>query len=58
MYFPDKIGRLRTIQYACVVGVVGAGMQTGARSLGVMLAGRANWWLRGRCYLCSMPYVR
>jgi MFS family permease len=40
IYFPDKIGRLRTIQYACVVSVVGAGMQTGAQSMAVMLVGR------------------
>ena len=40
VYFPDKIGRLRTIQYACVISLLGAGMQTGAQGIAVMLVGR------------------
>jgi MFS family permease len=40
VYFPDRFGRLRTIQGACVVSVLGAAMQTGAQNLGVLLAGR------------------
>jgi MFS family permease len=41
VWLPDKYGRLRAVQIASVISIVGAGMQTGARSLGVLLAGRA-----------------
>ena len=41
LWLPDKVGRLRAVQIASVISIVGAGMQTGAQSLGVLLAGRA-----------------
>ena len=40
MYLPDKFGRLNVVRFASVISIVGAGMQTGAQSLGVLLAGR------------------
>lgn len=41
LWLPDKVGRLRAVQIASVISIVGAGMQTGAQGLGVLLAGRA-----------------
>ncbi|KAK5173550.1 uncharacterized protein LTR77_002231 [Saxophila tyrrhenica] len=41
MYLPDKFGRLNVVRFASVVSILGAGMQTGAKGLGVLLAGRA-----------------
>jgi MFS family permease len=41
MYLPDKFGRLNVVRFASVISIVGAGMQTGAQSIGVLLAGRA-----------------
>ncbi|KAF1815175.1 general substrate transporter [Eremomyces bilateralis CBS 781.70] len=41
IWLPDKFGRLRTIQFACILSFLGAGLQTGAPNLGVLLAGRA-----------------
>lgn len=41
LWLPDKVGRLKAVQIAAVISIVGAGMQTGAHSLGVLLAGRA-----------------
>lgn len=38
---PDKFGRLWVIRAASIISILGAGMQTGAQSLGVLLAGRA-----------------
>ena len=40
-YLPDKFGRLRTVQLACIISLLGCGMQTGAQSLVVLLVGRA-----------------
>ena len=40
MWLPDKFGRLNVIRIASVISLLGAGMQTGAQSLGVLLAGR------------------
>lgn len=39
-YLPDKIGRLRSIQIACVIGIIGISMQTGASSFAVFCTGR------------------
>ena len=36
----DKFGRLRTIQIACTVSLVGAALQTGARNQGMLFGGR------------------
>lgn len=41
VWLPDKVGRLRSVQIACVISIVGCGMQTGAQSLPVLLVGRA-----------------
>lgn len=41
MYLPDKYGRLNVVRFASLISIVGAGMQTGAKSLAVLLAGRA-----------------
>ncbi|OAL24111.1 hypothetical protein AYO20_10723 [Fonsecaea nubica] len=41
MYLPDRFGRVQVIRYASIASIIGAGMQTGAQSLGVLLAGRA-----------------
>lgn len=40
-WLPDRLGRIQTIQLASIISLLGAGMQTGAQSLGVLLAGRA-----------------
>jgi MFS family permease len=39
-YLPDKIGRLRSIQIACVIGIIGIAMQTGAPTFAVFCTGR------------------
>ena len=39
-WLPDKIGRLRTIQLAAAISLVGVAMQVGAPSFGVFCAGR------------------
>jgi MFS family permease len=39
-YLPDKIGRLRSIQIACCIGIIGIAMQTGSPNFGVFCAGR------------------
>ena len=39
-WLPNKFGRLRTIQLACIVSLIGSSMQTGAHSLAVFIAGR------------------
>lgn len=55
VWLPDKFGRLRGIQVASVVSLIGCAMQTGAQSLPVLLVGRAiggvgcgivsrTWW--------------
>ena len=53
MYLPDRFGRLNVVRFASVVSILGAGMQTGAKSLGVLLAGRAiggiGTWLISMC---------
>ena len=41
LWLPDKFGRLNVVRFASVISIIGAGMQTGAQSLGVLLAGRA-----------------
>lgn len=41
LWLPDRFGRLNVVRFASVISIVGAGMQTGAQSLGVLLAGRA-----------------
>lgn len=41
VWLPDKYGRLNVVRFASVVSILGAGMQTGAHSLAVLLAGRA-----------------
>ncbi|KAK5170394.1 uncharacterized protein LTR77_004981 [Saxophila tyrrhenica] len=40
-WIPDRFGRLWSVRFACVIGLLGCGMQTGAQGLGVLLAGRA-----------------
>jgi predicted MFS family arabinose efflux permease len=39
-WLPDKIGRLRTIQLAAVISLIGVAMQTGAQSFPVFCTGR------------------
>lgn len=39
-YFPNKIGRLRTIQLACVISLIGGALQTGAPNFAVFCTGR------------------
>ncbi|KAF1816930.1 MFS transporter [Eremomyces bilateralis CBS 781.70] len=39
-FLPDRIGRLRSIQIACVLGIIGISMQTGASSFAVFCTGR------------------
>ncbi|KAF2093541.1 MFS transporter [Rhizodiscina lignyota] len=41
IWLPDKFGRLNVVRFASVISILGAGLQTGAKSLGVLLAGRA-----------------
>jgi MFS family permease len=41
LWLPDKYGRLNTVRISCLIAILGCGMQTGAQSLGVLLAGRA-----------------
>jgi MFS family permease len=41
LWLPDKFGRLNVVRLASVISIIGAGMQTGAQSLGVLLTGRA-----------------
>src|ERR1700760_511903 len=38
VWLPDKFGRLNVVRFASVISILGAGMQTGAQSLGVLLA--------------------
>lgn len=40
-WLPDKFGRLRIVQLACLVSILGCSMQTGAKNLTVLLVGRA-----------------
>jgi MFS family permease len=40
-FLPDHFGRLNTVRIACIIGVLGGAMQTGANSLALLLAGRA-----------------
>ncbi|KAK5956400.1 hypothetical protein OHC33_002977 [Knufia fluminis] len=51
VWLPDKFGRLRGIQVASVVSLIGCAMQTGAQSLPVLLVGRA---IGGVWSLCPM----
>jgi MFS family permease len=52
VWLPDKYGRLNVVRFASVISIVGAGMQTGAQSLGVLLAGRAIGGIAcGKSYL-------
>lgn len=39
-YLPDKIGRLRTIQLACINSVIAIVLQTAAQNFGMFVAGR------------------
>lgn len=39
-YLPDRIGRLRSIQIACVIGLIGIAMQTGSPNFAVFCTGR------------------
>ena len=39
-YLPDRYGRIRTIQIACVNSVVAIALQTGAVNFGMFVAGR------------------
>ncbi|CAO2654537.1 Nn.00g112700.m01.CDS01 [Neocucurbitaria sp. VM-36] len=39
-FLPDRIGRLRSIQIGCVIGIIGIAMQTGAPSFAVFCTGR------------------
>ena len=41
VWLPDKYGRLNVVRFASVISILGAGLQTGAQSLAVLLAGRA-----------------
>ena len=40
LYLPDRFGRLRTIQFASVLSILGAGLQTGASNFGILMGGR------------------
>ena len=39
-YLPDRYGRIRTIQIACINSVVAIALQTGAVNFGMFVAGR------------------
>lgn len=38
---PDKYGRLQTVRMACILSLLGAGMQTGSQGQSVLFTGRA-----------------
>jgi MFS family permease len=40
LYIADRFGRLRTIQVACVISLLGVALQTGAQNQGMLFSGR------------------
>ena len=57
-YLPDKIGRVRTIQLASVISILGSALQTGAPSIGVLMAGRViGGFACGIVYSCCPLYA-
>jgi MFS family permease len=57
-WLPDKFGRLRVVQLACVISLLGCGMQTGAQGLTVLLVGRAIGGLAcGLVWSCCPMYA-
>jgi len=40
-YLPDRFGRLRTIQFSCILSLLGSAMQTGATNFPVFVVGRS-----------------
>ncbi|KIW35550.1 uncharacterized protein PV07_02240 [Cladophialophora immunda] len=54
-WLPNKIGRLRTIQIACVISLLGISMQTGAPSFPVFCAGRIIGGIATGIMFCLCP---
>ncbi|EXJ74870.1 uncharacterized protein A1O5_01566 [Cladophialophora psammophila CBS 110553] len=57
-WLPDAIGRIRTIQLASVVSILGAALQIGAHNIGTLMAGRViGGFACGIVYSCCPLYA-
>lgn len=55
-YLPDKIGRIRSIQFACVVNIVAIVLQAAAQNYAMFLVGRIfGGFCSGMIYTVSLP---
>ncbi|EHY61251.1 hypothetical protein HRR83_008951 [Exophiala dermatitidis] len=57
-WLPDTIGRIRTIQLASVISILGAALQIGAHNIGTLMAGRViGGFACGIVYSCCPLYA-